>query len=76
MRRLHLLALASLLVILTACTSSEDMTLLHREITDVQRQMQQLENAMPAKSDLESMEGRMETLTSQPCGPTPTLRCG
>jgi tol-pal system protein YbgF len=65
MRRLYLLALASLIVSLTACTSSEDMTLLHREITDIQRQVQRLEDAMPEKSDLASMEQRMETLTSQ-----------
>jgi len=65
MRRLYLLALASLIVSLAACTSSEDMTLLHREITDIQRQVQQLQDAMPEKSDLASMEQRMETLTSQ-----------
>ena len=35
---------AALLLLLPAlaCTSSEDMALLHREITDVQRQVQQL----------------------------------
>jgi len=65
MRRLIPLALAGLLVSLSACTSSEDMTLLHREITDVQRQVQTLEDAMPEKSDLDSMGQRMEALTSQ-----------
>lgn len=48
-----------------ACTSSEDMTLLHREITDVQRQVQQLEESMPDKGDLEQMEQRLQDLTSQ-----------
>ena len=48
-----------------ACTSSEDMTLLHREITDVQRQVQQLEASMPDKGDLDQMEQRLQELTSQ-----------
>ncbi len=48
-----------------ACTSSEDMTLLHREITDVQRQVQQLEESMPDKGDLDQMEQRLQDLTSQ-----------
>jgi peptidoglycan hydrolase CwlO-like protein len=48
-----------------ACTSSEDMTLLHREITDVQRQVQELEESMPDKGDLDQMEQRLQGLTSQ-----------
>ena len=48
-----------------ACTSSEDMTLLHREITDVQRQVEQLEESMPDKGDLDQMEQRLQDLTSQ-----------
>jgi tol-pal system protein YbgF len=48
-----------------ACTSSEDMTLLHREITDVQRQVEQLEQSMPDKGDLDQMEQRLQDLTSQ-----------
>jgi tol-pal system protein YbgF len=64
MRRIQL-AIAILAVPLAACTSSEDSALLHREITDVQRQIQELEAAMPERSDLEQMERRMEELTSQ-----------
>jgi tol-pal system protein YbgF len=50
---------------LAACSSSEDTTLLLREITDVQRQVQQLEESMPGQGDLERMERRMQELTSQ-----------
>jgi len=65
MVRLAPLVLAITLLPLAACSSSEDMTLLHREITDVQRQVQQLERAMPGKGDLEQMEQTLQELTSQ-----------
>jgi tol-pal system protein YbgF len=58
-------ALATLALPLAACSSSEDATLLHREITDVQRQIQQLEAAMPDRGDFDQMEQRMAELTSQ-----------
>jgi tol-pal system protein YbgF len=58
-------ALATLALPLAACSSSEDATLLHREITDVQRQVQQLEAAMPDRDDFDQMEQRMAELTSQ-----------
>ncbi len=48
-----------------ACTSSEDMALLHREITDVQRQVQQLQTSTLDKTDLTAVEDRMEQLTTQ-----------
>jgi len=47
------------------CTSTEDMNLLHREITDVQRQVQTLETATLGREDLRAMERKMEDLTSQ-----------
>lgn len=57
---------ALVLAVATAsCTSSEDMTLLHREITDVQRQVEQLETSMPDKGDLDQMEQRLQDLTAQ-----------
>jgi tol-pal system protein YbgF len=66
MSRLYSAALAGLMLPLAAaCTSTEDMTLLHREITDVQRQVQQLEQSMPDRGDLDKMEQRLQDLTSQ-----------
>ena len=62
MRRLALVGIALLAV---ACTSSEDMTLLHREITDVQRQVQRLEASTLDKTDLAAMESRMQELTAK-----------
>jgi len=58
-------ALAISLVTIGACTSQEDMTLLHREITDVQRQVQQLQQSTLDKGDLGSMERRLEDLTAK-----------
>jgi tol-pal system protein YbgF len=66
MRRLWIAATVPLLVPIAACTtSSEDMTLLHREITDVQRQVQQLEQSMPDKQDLDAVEQRIQEFTAQ-----------
>lgn len=62
MRRFTVVVLA---VVASACTSSEDMTLLHREITDVQRQVQRLEASTLDKNDLAAMESRMQELTSK-----------
>ncbi len=65
MRSLIPVACAALVASLSACSSTEDMTLLHREITDVQRQVQALEQSMPGRTDLEQMGSRMEELTAQ-----------
>ncbi|RLE20403.1 MAG: hypothetical protein DRJ65_18300 [Acidobacteria bacterium] len=48
-----------------ACTSGEDMALLHREITDVQREVQNLSANSPERQDLASMEARMKELTEK-----------
>ncbi len=57
MRRL----LIPLLVLpLVACASQDDFTLLHREITDVQRQVQQLGVSTLDKGDLAQVEQRFE----------------
>jgi tol-pal system protein YbgF len=64
LRRLAVLAIA--LVPVAACsTGSEDMVLLHREITDVQRDIQQLKNDSLDKKDLQAMESRMQEMSSQ-----------
>ena len=61
-----LLVFALTLPPLAACTTgSEDMALLHREITDVQREVQQLQNDSLDKKDLQAMEGRMQEMSSQ-----------
>jgi len=59
------LAPLALVFALTACTSQEDMTLLHREITDVQRQVQQLQTSTLDQDDLGSMEQHLQGLTDQ-----------
>jgi tol-pal system protein YbgF len=48
-----------------ACSSTEDMTLLHREITDVQREVQQLESSMPAKEDMAALKQQLQDFTTQ-----------
>lgn len=65
MRRLTALLLTLPLLPLAACTSSEDMTLLHREITDVQQQVEQLSQSMPAKQDLTALDSRMQDVAAQ-----------
>lgn len=57
--------LALLLLSALACTSSEDMTLLHREITDVQREVQRLANSSLDQENFAAMERRMQDLTQQ-----------
>lgn len=44
---------------LVACTSQEDMTLLHREITDVQRQVQRMETACLDRNDLSDLQTKL-----------------
>ena len=59
---------ASLMVFLasfTACSSSEDMALLHREITDVQRSIQTLESEVLDQSDLQGMDQSMQEMTTK-----------
>jgi len=53
-------AVILLVLPLAACASQEDFTLLHREITDVQRQVQQLDAKTLDKGDLDAMEQRFE----------------
>jgi tol-pal system protein YbgF len=65
MRRLTAIVLHLPLLALAACTSSEDMTLLHREIADVQQQVEQLSQSMPAKQDLTSLDSRMQEVAAQ-----------
>jgi tol-pal system protein YbgF len=65
MGRTPLTALAILFLPIVACTSGEDMTLLHREITDVQRQVEQLNQSMPDKQDLNAVEARIQDFTAQ-----------
>lgn len=48
-----------------ACTSAEDMALLHREITDVQRDVRQLGTSTLDKTDLAGMNQRMQEATQQ-----------
>jgi tol-pal system protein YbgF len=50
---------------LVACTSQEDMTLLHREITDVQRQVQQLQDSTLGRSDLATVERQFQEASEQ-----------
>jgi tol-pal system protein YbgF len=48
-----------------ACTSAEDMALLHREITDVQREVQRLGTSTLDKTDLAGMNQRMQEATQK-----------
>jgi tol-pal system protein YbgF len=41
------------------------MTLLHREITDVQRQVEELNQSMPDKGDLDAVEAKIQDFTAQ-----------
>lgn len=50
---------------LSACNSSQDMALLHREITDVQRSVDTIQVEVLDKSDLQSMEQSMQDLTNK-----------
>ena len=66
MRTIYLLASLLAVVSLAACSSSsEDMALLHREITDVQRSVDTLQTEVIDQSDLQAMEKTMQDLTNQ-----------
>jgi tol-pal system protein YbgF len=52
-------------VTLAACNSSQDMALLHREITDVQRSVDTIQTEVLDKSDLKAMEQSMRDLTDK-----------
>jgi tol-pal system protein YbgF len=62
---LTLIAVVILLAPLAACSSTDDMALLHREITDVQRSVDQLEAEVLDQSDLQGMEQSMEDMTNK-----------
>jgi chromosome segregation ATPase len=51
---------AGAIVSLLACTSSEELSQLHREIGDVQRQVEQLRAKTVAKGDLAGIEQRLQ----------------
>jgi tol-pal system protein YbgF len=57
--------LALALMPFAACTSTDEMALLHREITDVQRSVNNLEMEVIDKSDLRAMEQSMQDLTNK-----------
>jgi len=67
MMRVRLLVVFVVMLIpLAACSSSsEDMALLHREITDVQRELQEMQTDSLDKKDLQSMKSSMQELSSQ-----------
>jgi len=66
MRLRFVTILAVAIVPLAACsTGSEDMALLHREITDVQRNVQELQANSLDKKDLKAMESSMQGLSAQ-----------
>ncbi len=58
-------AIVILLAPLAACSSSEDMALLHREITDVQRSVERLQTEVLDQSDLQGMEQSMQEMTNK-----------
>jgi len=66
MRVRLLVVFVVMLIPLAACsTGSEDMALLHREITDVQRDLQEMQTDSLDKKDLQSMKSSMQELSSQ-----------
>ena len=66
MRVRLLVVFVVMLIPLAACSSSsEDMALLHREITDVQRELQEMQTDSLDKKDLQSMKSSMQELSSQ-----------
>jgi tol-pal system protein YbgF len=62
---LSVVATIILLAPLAACSSSEDMALLHREITDVQRSVERLQTEVLDQSDLQGMEQSMQDMTNK-----------
>jgi tol-pal system protein YbgF len=66
MRPFYSIAMIFVLVApVVSCSSTDDMALLHREITDVQRSVDQLETNVLDKGDLQAMESSMEDLTNK-----------
>ena len=62
---LSIVAISILLAPLAACSSSEDMALLHREITDVQRSVDRLQAEVLDQTDLQGMEQSMQDMTNK-----------
>jgi tol-pal system protein YbgF len=62
---LSIVAIFTLLVPLAACSSSDEMALLHREITDVQRSVDRLQTEVLDQSDLQGMEQSMQEMTNK-----------
>jgi tol-pal system protein YbgF len=65
MSRTSTLGILLAVLVLAGCTSSEEMALLHREITDVQRAVEGLQTEVIDKSDLRAMEQSMQDLTAK-----------
>lgn len=59
------LLVVSAILMTMACTSGEDMALLHREITDVQRSVQQLDQSSAGHQDLAKIDKHMQQLSQQ-----------
>jgi tol-pal system protein YbgF len=62
---LTVVAAIILLAPLVACSSSDEMALLHREITDVQRSVDRLQTEVLDQSDLQGMEQSMQEMTNK-----------
>jgi tol-pal system protein YbgF len=62
---LSIVAILTLLVPFAACSSSDEMALLHREITDVQRSVNRLQTEVLDQSDLRGMEQSMQDMTNK-----------
>ena len=62
---LSVVVLTFILAPLVACSSSEDMALLHREITDVQRSVERLQTEVLDQGDLQGMEQSMQDMTNK-----------
>jgi len=58
-------AVVILLAPVVACSSSDEMALLHREITDVQRSVEKLQTEVLDQSDLQGMEQSMQDMTNK-----------
>lgn len=66
MRLCRVLMIAAAVAAVVGCsTGSEDMALLHREITDVQREVKRLHDDSLDRKDLEAMETRMQQMSAQ-----------
>jgi tol-pal system protein YbgF len=59
------LALPALAVAAVGCVSSSDTDLLHREITDVSRQVENLSRQSPGKEELQTMSVRLTAQSAQ-----------